>query len=141
MLHHSAFLPKPEAQAAEEPEMVNEEFDGQCCRTYPYNHKRIRIWQADKQKKRKAEDEKAAREAAAARSSSQMMMMTPEPEKEKRIKTEHYHQQQQFLQQQQHSSSSRGDLCATAAAAGKPGISGQEKSCKVESNVTGKYNE
>ena len=113
--------------------MINEEFDGQCCRTYPYNHKRIRIWQADKQKKRKrkAEEEKAAREAAAAAAAAHRKSQIPEPEKEKRVKSELYHQQ--HLQQQQH----QRDRCVSGGNLGL--LAPPEKQCKIETNPSGTY--
>ena len=36
----------------EEEEVLVDDFDGQCCRTYPYNHSKIQRWrEARKEKK------------------------------------------------------------------------------------------
>ena len=45
----------------EEEEVLVDDFDGQCCRTYPYNHSKIQRWREEKNKKdkekRKREEE------------------------------------------------------------------------------------
>ena len=35
----------------EEEEVLIDDFDGQCCRTYPYNHSKIQRWREERRKK------------------------------------------------------------------------------------------
>ncbi len=42
-----------------------DDFDGQCCRTYPYNHSRIQRWQREKRKRKAAAEAGEAATAAA----------------------------------------------------------------------------
>ena len=37
--------------------MLVDDFDGQCCRTYPYNHSKIQRWKEAKEKKEKERKE------------------------------------------------------------------------------------
>ena len=40
--------------------MLVDDFDGQCCRTYPYNHSKIQRWrESRKERKEKERKEKA----------------------------------------------------------------------------------
>lgn len=42
----------------EEEEVLVDDFDGQCCRTYPYNHSKIQRWREEKNKKDKEKRKK-----------------------------------------------------------------------------------
>ena len=33
-----------------------DDFDGQCCRTFPYNHSRIQRWAEERRKKKEGDD-------------------------------------------------------------------------------------
>lgn len=46
-------------------EVLVDDFDGQCCRTYPYNHSRIQRWQREKRKRKAAAEAGEAATAAA----------------------------------------------------------------------------
>ena len=48
----------------EEEEVLVDDFDGQCCRTYPYNHSKIQRW---REERRKRGEEKRAKESKEAR--------------------------------------------------------------------------
>ena len=48
-----------QADEAEDDEVLVDDFDGQCCRTYPYNHSKIQKWQKEKNERRRLA-EKAA---------------------------------------------------------------------------------
>jgi hypothetical protein len=52
---------------AEEEEVLVDDFDGQCCRTYPYNHSRILRWHKEKRERRR---QKSSAMAASSSSSS-----------------------------------------------------------------------
>ena len=41
----------------EEEEVLVDDFDGQCCRTYPYNHSKIQRWKEAREKKEKDKKE------------------------------------------------------------------------------------
>ena len=43
-----------------------DDFDGQCCRTYPFNHSRIQRWQREKRKRTTGEEEKGSAEGKGA---------------------------------------------------------------------------
>ena len=36
----------------EEEEVLVDDFDGQCCRTYPYNHSKIQRWREGRKEKK-----------------------------------------------------------------------------------------
>ena len=38
----------------EEEEVLVDDFDGQCCRTYPYNHSKINRWREERKKREEA---------------------------------------------------------------------------------------
>ena len=38
----------------EEEEVLVDDFDGQCCRTYPYNHSKITRWREERKKREEA---------------------------------------------------------------------------------------
>ena len=42
----------------EEEEVLVDDFDGQCCRTYPYNHSKIQRWREERNKKEKEKRKK-----------------------------------------------------------------------------------
>ena len=39
----------------EEEEVLVDDFDGQCCRTYPYNHSKIQRWREGRKEKKEKE--------------------------------------------------------------------------------------
>ena len=43
----------------EDEEVLVDDFDGQCCRTYPYNHSKILRW---REERRKREEERRSKE-------------------------------------------------------------------------------
>ncbi len=43
-------LLKQEKDLSDAEEVLVDDFDGQCCRTYPYNHSRIQRWQRENRK-------------------------------------------------------------------------------------------
>ncbi len=43
-----------ESCAEEDEEVLVDDFDGECCRTYAYNHSRIVRWQKEKEERKKA---------------------------------------------------------------------------------------
>ena len=48
----------------EEEEVLVDDFDGQCCRTYPYNHSKIQRW---REEQRRRGEEKRVKESKEAR--------------------------------------------------------------------------
>ena len=42
----------------EEEDVLVDDFDGQCCRTYPYNHSKIQRWRENRNRKEKEKKEK-----------------------------------------------------------------------------------
>ena len=42
----------------EEEEVLVDDFDGQCCRTYPFNHSKIQRWQEERKRKEKERKKK-----------------------------------------------------------------------------------
>ena len=55
-----------------EEEVLVDDFDGQCCRTYPLNHSRIQRWREtkankDREKRKKENEEKEVAEKEAAK--------------------------------------------------------------------------
>ena len=42
----------------EEEEVLVDDFDGQCCRTYPFNHSKIQRWQEERKRKEKEKQKK-----------------------------------------------------------------------------------
>ena len=42
----------------EDEDVLVDDFDGQCCRTYPYNHSKIQRWRENRNKKEKEKREK-----------------------------------------------------------------------------------
>ena len=42
----------------EDEDVLVDDFDGQCCRTYPYNHSKIQRWRENRNKKEKEKKEK-----------------------------------------------------------------------------------
>jgi hypothetical protein len=53
---------EPEIQVIEsedeEEEVLVDDFDGQCCRTYPYNHSKIQRWREGRKEKKEKEKHK-----------------------------------------------------------------------------------
>ena len=74
----------------EEEEVLVDDFDGQCCRTYPYNHSKIQRWREERNKKEKEKrkrDEEQRKEqehkdsAKHLASVQSVKIPTPNPEK------------------------------------------------------------
>ena len=42
----------------EDEDVLVDDFDGECCRTYPYNHSKIQRWRENRNKKEKEKKEK-----------------------------------------------------------------------------------
>ena len=45
----------------EEEEVLVDDFDGQCCRTYPYNHSKIQRWREGRKEKKEKERKEGSR--------------------------------------------------------------------------------
>ena len=57
----------------EEEEVLVDDFDGQCCRTYPYNHSKIQRW---REERRRRGEEKRAKESKEARREKEQREMS-----------------------------------------------------------------
>jgi hypothetical protein len=45
----------------EEEDVLVDDFDGQCCRTYPYNHSKIQCWRENRNRKEKEKKEQSSK--------------------------------------------------------------------------------
>ena len=48
----------------EEEEVLVDDFDGQCCRTYPYNHSKIQRWREGRKEKKEKERKEGSKHLA-----------------------------------------------------------------------------
>ena len=49
----SLFRPAQDYADDDPNEVLVDDFDGQCCRTYPYNHSKIRRWRQEREERRR----------------------------------------------------------------------------------------
>lgn len=61
----------------EEEEVLVDDFDGQCCRTYPYNHSKIQRWREERRRRGEEKRVKEAKEARREKESSKHLENIP----------------------------------------------------------------